>query len=266
MVKTPYVDKNGIRKGTWSAEEDEKLKAYIINHGYLNWRQLPKLAGLSRCGKSCRLRWMNYLRPDVKRGNFSKEEENIIVKLHESLGNRWSVIAAQLPGRTDNEVKNQWHSFLKKRATKRSLDHNQDDDHMPKRKRRVHQIKKSKSSPLEVGEGSFASTDFVVHGILESSDLSNVSTSFNEPCISNESTMGTYSNVTEVDPIMSMFANGNDVFPHEMLDESYGDLWMEPFLATNSESNSDLSLVTDWEYLFHDPLPDFEDEFHVSLW
>ncbi|KAL5972961.1 hypothetical protein ACLOJK_039768 [Asimina triloba] len=77
-------------------------------------------AGLLRCGKSCRFRWTNYLRPDVKRGNYSKEEEETIIRLHALLGNRWSMIAAKLPGRTDNEIKNVWNTQLKYRIKQSS--------------------------------------------------------------------------------------------------------------------------------------------------
>ncbi|KAF6154793.1 hypothetical protein GIB67_032405 [Kingdonia uniflora] len=115
MVRAPCCEKLGLKKGPWTPEEDQTLIDYIHRHGHGNWRQLPKQAGLLRCGKSCRLRWVNYLKPDIKRGNFTKEEEDIIIMLHQTLGNKWSVIAARLPGRTDNEIKNIWHTHLKKK-------------------------------------------------------------------------------------------------------------------------------------------------------
>ncbi|CAH8348403.1 unnamed protein product, partial [Eruca vesicaria subsp. sativa] len=114
--------KQKLRKGLWSPEEDEKLLNYITTHGHGCWSSVPKLAGLQRCGKSCRLRWINYLRPDLKRGAFSQDEESLIIELHATLGNRWSQIATRLPGRTDNEIKNFWNSCLKKKLRVKGID------------------------------------------------------------------------------------------------------------------------------------------------
>ncbi|CAL5436459.1 unnamed protein product [Camellia sinensis] len=111
-----------VKKGPWTPEEDEKLSDFIQKHGHGSWRALPKRAGLNRCGKSCRLRWINYLRPDIKRGKFSEEEERIIIDLHSVLGNKWSRIAAHLPGRTDNEIKNYWNTHMRKKLLQRGID------------------------------------------------------------------------------------------------------------------------------------------------
>nr|URY18874.1 MYB protein [Zanthoxylum bungeanum] len=122
MGRAPCCDKNGLKKGPWTPEEDHKLSSYIQLHGPGTWRNLPKNAGLQRCGKSCRLRWTNYLRPDIKRGRFSFEEEETIIQLHSILGNKWSVIAARLPGRTDNEIKNYWNTHIRKRLLRNGID------------------------------------------------------------------------------------------------------------------------------------------------
>ncbi|CAO2046331.1 unnamed protein product [Urochloa humidicola] len=123
MGRSPCCEKEaGLKKGPWTPEEDQKLLAFIEQHGHGCWRSLPAKAGLRRCGKSCRLRWTNYLRPDIKRGKFTVQEEQTIIQLHALLGNRWSAIATHLPKRTDNEIKNYWNTHLKKRLAKMGID------------------------------------------------------------------------------------------------------------------------------------------------
>ncbi|CAL1395008.1 unnamed protein product [Linum trigynum] len=125
MVRSPCCEKVGLKKGPWTPEEDQKLLAHIEKHGYGSWRALPLRAGLQRCGKSCRLRWTNYLRPDIKRGKFSLQEEQTIIQLHALLGNsklRWAAIATHLDKRTDNEIKNHWNTHLRKRLERMGID------------------------------------------------------------------------------------------------------------------------------------------------
>ncbi|RWW84038.1 hypothetical protein BHE74_00007400 [Ensete ventricosum] len=116
MGRTPCCDKATVKKGQWSPDEDAKLKSYIEQHGTGgSWIALPQKIGLKRCGKSCRLRWLNYLRPNIRHGGFSQEEDDIICSLYVSIGSRWSMMASQLPGRTDNDIKNYWNTRLKKK-------------------------------------------------------------------------------------------------------------------------------------------------------
>jgi len=122
MGRSPCCEKEHTNKGAWAKEEDERLINYIKLHGEGCWRSLPKAAGLLRSGKSCRLRWMNYLRPDLKRGNFTEKEDELIINLHSLLGSKWSVIAGRLPGRTGYEIKNYWRTHIKRKLYSRGVD------------------------------------------------------------------------------------------------------------------------------------------------
>ncbi|XVE58787.1 hypothetical protein DITRI_Ditri04bG0197200 [Diplodiscus trichospermus] len=117
-------DQQQLRRGPWTLEEDSLLVHYIARHGEGRWNLLAKRAGLRRTGKSCRLRWLNYLKPDVKRGNLTPQEQFLILELHSKWGNRWSKIAQHLPGRTDNEIKNYWRTRVQKQARHLKIDAN----------------------------------------------------------------------------------------------------------------------------------------------
>ncbi|KAK4375571.1 hypothetical protein RND71_006248 [Anisodus tanguticus] len=119
-VDSPFVEEASgggniiFKKGLWTKAEDAILMDYVAKHGEGNWSSVHKKSGLARCGKSCRLRWANHLRPDLKKDAFTPEEENSIIEMQAKMGNKWSRMAAELPGRTDNEIKNYWNTRLKK--------------------------------------------------------------------------------------------------------------------------------------------------------
>lgn len=90
----PEAEEVALKKGPWTAAEDAVLMDYVTKHGEGNWNAVQKNTGLARCGKSCRLRWTNHLRPNLKKGAFSPDEEKLILELHAQYGNKWARMAA----------------------------------------------------------------------------------------------------------------------------------------------------------------------------
>ncbi|XP_031251569.1 transcription factor MYB4 [Pistacia vera] len=231
MVRAPCCEKMGLKKGPWTPEEDQILINYIQLYGHGNWRALPKQAGLLRCGKSCRLRWTNYLRPDIKRGNFSSEEEETIIKLHEMLGNRWSAIAARLPGRTDNEIKNVWHTHLKKRL-KQNKNHSTTMSMSDVSKHNINQDAKKEQEQVNIS----------IHGRSESTEHIN----HHGPVSSSQECSSEVSSGPSVDHNMSnninnkcmkMESSSSDQSLLEIIDENF---WSEVLSADSSVMNAEL--------------------------
>ncbi|KAL9297643.1 hypothetical protein ACSQ67_023539 [Phaseolus vulgaris] len=216
MVRAPYFDKNGTKKGAWSEEEDKKLSAYVDKYGHPNWRQLPKFAGLQRCGKSCRLRWMNYLRPNLKRGNYTPKEDQIISDLHQKHGNKWSLIAESLHGRTDNEIKNYWHSHLKKFQNS-NMNTSCDED-----------LKSIGCKDFEMATNEALGVESL--HILESSVSISSETSYtdhNSPSLSSSS--------SHTESTMNLCKEEESVASLETLDSGFSSsFWTEPFISENA--------------------------------
>ncbi|KAK4255430.1 hypothetical protein QN277_008433 [Acacia crassicarpa] len=206
MMKSPCYDKNGLKRGVWSKEEDEMLRAYVERYGHSNWRQLPKHAGLSRCGKSCRLRWLNYLRPGVKRGSYTQEEDQLIINLHQQLGNKWSSIAKRLPGRSDNEIKNHWHSHLKKLLERNHAEKSE--------------LKTKASDNCEGEATKYLEPENTLLGLAAASS-SDIISSENSPHIYNSSSNFSFGGESVVN------ASACEIF------EEFGDFWTQPFLPEN---------------------------------
>ncbi|XP_042961059.1 transcription repressor MYB4-like isoform X1 [Carya illinoinensis] len=165
--------KHKVKRRLWSPEEDEKLIRCLATHGHGSWSSVPKLAGLHRCARSCRSRWLNYLRPDLKRGSFTSEEEQIIIDVHRIVGNKWAQIAKHLPSRTDNEVKNFWNSYIKKRFISQGLDRNTHNiicsDHQKASRKVACNISHTHQQPISVLSLNSQTTDASMEMIKNSS-------------------------------------------------------------------------------------------------
>nr|QSD99669.1 MYB family transcription factor [Melilotus albus] len=177
MRKGAYMEKTrGLRKGAWTYEEDKLLKACINKYGEGKWHLVPQRTGLNRCRKSCRLRWLNYLCPNINRENFSEDEVDMILRLHKLLGNRWSLIAGRLPGRTSNDVKNYWHTHLLKKAVSKKEEEKEKEKEKPKETMKAHEVFKprpitfSTNSPWLNGKHN----NFVTQPVLASNKDCNV--------------------------------------------------------------------------------------------
>ena len=93
-------------------QEDNQLRRLVDEHGHRKWSFIAsKMNG--RRGKQCRDRWLNHLKPDIRRGEWTQEEERILVEGHRMLGTRWAALAKLLPGRPENAIKNHWHATLR---------------------------------------------------------------------------------------------------------------------------------------------------------
>ncbi|GMH26233.1 hypothetical protein Nepgr_028076 [Nepenthes gracilis] len=177
-----------LRRGPWTLEEDTLLIHSIARYGEGRWNSLAEAAGLKRTGKSCRLRWLNYLKPDIKRGNLTPQEQLMILELHSKWGNRWSKIAAHLPGRTDNEIKNYWRTRVQKQARQLNMESNSQSFidaircfYMPRLVQKIEQNSSSSSSSSTAIDADSSTFSSLPHKSIMINHAENISNSIGSP-------------------------------------------------------------------------------------
>ncbi|PIA61902.1 hypothetical protein AQUCO_00200118v1 [Aquilegia coerulea] len=112
-----FKESFGSIKGNWTHEEDRKLVRLVEKHGEKNWAKVSSCMG-GRIGKQCRDRWKNHLEPGINKGCWTEDEDMALVEGHKKHNNRWAKIAEEIPGRTDNAVKNRWNSVKRRQSPK----------------------------------------------------------------------------------------------------------------------------------------------------
>ncbi|CAN8074573.1 unnamed protein product [Agarophyton chilense] len=145
---SPPAKPCGRRSPSWTPEEDTKLTTLVSKYiskppsiiAPNTWSRVAHHLP-NRTGKQCRERYLNQLRPGIRRDPWTMHEERILHQFHARLGNKWVAIARHLPGRTDNCVKNHWNSMLRKRQRRHAA--------LKLTEKQVcHTLSRSNSSPL----------------------------------------------------------------------------------------------------------------------
>ncbi|KAL2493584.1 transcription factor MYB [Forsythia ovata] len=240
-----------LKKGPWTAAEDAILKEYVKKHGEGNWNAVQRNSGLMRCGKSCRLRWANHLRPNLKKGAFSSEEERIIGELHAMLGNKWARMAAQLPGRTDNEIKNYWNTRLKRRQRAGLSTYHQEQQQINSNSSTSLQALLSSSHPINV---SYNNTPLSLFDMLKSSNpqpssssyLSNINNHLKFFCDNRDLSLSLVASNSPFSSSLTPLPFSNNSLPMSSLE--YNALNFGPNNSSNQISTSIVTSIQDVEF------------------